>query len=161
MSLVSEKQVNSHDIVNLPRQFRNDPAASVDTFLWLQCARVISYVSVFLAHGFLDSCLRHKTMAIPKGNRWKGAKDKHYLTDILMVPVAGKLDEVFGGRSQNDYPNGMAIRHLKKHLKIALEVSGGEPQLGRGYWLHVPSVLDTCSRQDWVFLQASAIVRWE
>lgn len=42
-----------------------------------------------------------------------------------MVPVAGKLDEVFGGRSQNDYPNGMAIRHLKKHLKIALEVSGG------------------------------------
>lgn len=41
-----------------------------------------------------------------------------------MVPVAGKLDEVFGGRSQNDYPNGMAIRHLKKHLKIALEVSG-------------------------------------
>lgn len=60
-----------------------------------------------------------------------------------MVPVAGKLDEVFGGRSQNDYPNGMAIRHLKKHLKIALEVSGGggpqeanprsEPQLGRGY----------------------------
>lgn len=41
-----------------------------------------------------------------------------------MVPVAGKLDVVFGGRSQNDYPNGMAIRHLKKHLKITLEISG-------------------------------------
>lgn len=57
--------------------------------------------------------------------------------------MAGKLDEVFGGRSQNDYPNDMAIRHFKKHLKIALEVWGGgrpqevtprsEPQLGRGY----------------------------
>lgn len=41
-----------------------------------------------------------------------------------MVPMAGKLDEVFGGRSQNDYPNDMAIRHFKKHLKIALEVWG-------------------------------------
>lgn len=59
-----------------------------------------------------------------------------------MVPVAGKLDEVFEGRSQNDYPNSMAIRHLKKHLKITLEVSGGgsqeanprsEPQHSEGY----------------------------
>lgn len=50
-------------------------------------------------------------MATSKGNGWKEARDKHYLTDILVVTAAGRLYEGLGGRSQNGYPNGMAIGH--------------------------------------------------